>query len=607
MKQYNLRFLIVFLSACFFFACQKELSPEGNINPPGPSQVSLPNTPISFSISGKVIDENNNAVAGATVSGGGKTTATGSDGTFRIENGNFNGSFATVKIEKDNYFTLVKTTASKSGQEQFITAKLSQKVLAGKIGVGGGAVTFNPGNIKVDFPANAFVTNSGSAVTDSVNVYITYIDPTSQDANERMPGNLTGVVAPSAIYVLRSLGMMAVELKNAANETVKIATDKKASITAPIPASLMASAEATIPLWYFDEAIGVWVKEGEAVKTGNTYKGEVSHFTFWNLDYFGPYCYFSARFLSRTNSAPLPYARLTLQMQGTNFEFTDHTDAGGYTYGYLPLNTVLQMKYYRTDGTVALDTLIGPYTGTTDLGNIYIEDSGAPGPVNFTIAGNIMNCAMERITEGAAISATIAGITYPGYLNVSGNLEIPVGSSYPVNTPVNISVYDSATNASLDTILFYNGQAVFPLPQLYVCNSVQDPQEFISYTLDGVDHMFIRNVDSVFCDETFVFNRSNIACRRANGTPDVEGYVVFLTGPSSLGGTDTSSILTLQQYSVSTTPSSLNIVSFTESYTSYPAALGTLGWLTGEFTCNFTDAQDSLHVVTSRFKLWRKP
>jgi hypothetical protein len=35
-------------------------------------------------------------------------------------------------------------------------------------------------------------------------------------------------------------------------------------------------------LWSFDEAKGLWKEEGQAIKTGSNYVGDVSHFSFWN-------------------------------------------------------------------------------------------------------------------------------------------------------------------------------------------------------------------------------------------------------------------------------------------------------------------------------------
>jgi hypothetical protein len=45
-----------------------------------------------------------------------------------------------------------------------------------------------------------------------------------------------------------------------------------------------ATAPATIPLWHYDAATGLWKEEGTATKQGDKYVGTVAHFSDWNCD-----------------------------------------------------------------------------------------------------------------------------------------------------------------------------------------------------------------------------------------------------------------------------------------------------------------------------------
>jgi hypothetical protein len=55
-----------------------------------------------------------------------------------------------------------------------------------------------------------------------------------------------------------------------------------------IPASSNAGNAATIPMWFYDEARAIWIREGTATRqTDGSYQATVSHFTIWNADFIG--------------------------------------------------------------------------------------------------------------------------------------------------------------------------------------------------------------------------------------------------------------------------------------------------------------------------------
>ncbi len=596
--------IVFFLAIILFSSCQKNIS-DTIATPVTDSlpQYSIANTPIRLSVVGKVMDEMNNPVQGAQITGGGLTAVTNANGIFKITNGNFNGSFATIKIEKNNYFTLVKTFSSTTGATQYINAKLSPKTLIGKIGSAGGNINFGNGNVSISFPAGAFINSAGNPITDSVFVYGTYFDPAVADFNSRMPGNMSAVIAPSAMNYLTSYGMVGIELKDQNAQTVKLASGKKATIAANIPSSMLSAAPTTIPLWYFDEDKGVWVNQGNASKEGSKYKGDVSHFTFWNYDINGPLTFYYVYFKNRADGSPLPYYRFSIQPTTpvAAYELFDYTDGSGATMGLLPANTDIRLRFFNVDGTVLLDSIIGPFTlPSNNGGTIFISLPQPPG-----IKGTLLDCNGQNITRGI-IKANIDSLDYSSTLEVNGNFYIPLSVLPASNTPIYITGYDSITNTAI-TPFTINYTDTNSLKTGFIFSCPNPPSQFIAYTIDGgQNHFFQRNLDSAFCSKTFAYNRTNIACRRANGTPQVEGYVAFITGPNPpVAWNDTSSILTLQQYTTASTPSSLNIISFTESYFSYPPSLAVPGWVIGKFTCIFRDDQNAVHTVRSNFKMLR--
>ena len=75
---------------------------------------------------------------------------------------------------------------------------------------------------------------------------------------------------------LKTYGMTVVELEDPSGNPLQLAAGSPVEMTTDIPASLQGDAPATIPLWYFDEEMGIWMEEGSAeLVNGDTYIGKV--------------------------------------------------------------------------------------------------------------------------------------------------------------------------------------------------------------------------------------------------------------------------------------------------------------------------------------------
>jgi len=128
--------------------------------------------------------------------------------------------------------------------------------------------------------------------------------------------------------ILKSYGMLAVELESSSGERLQIADGKTARITIPIPTSIQSPAPASISLWYVDEKTGIWKEEGDALKTGTGYVGDVKHFTFWNCDVGSPAVKLSLT-IQTPDGLPLAYSAVTLKSLDSSYGHVDgFTDTG---------------------------------------------------------------------------------------------------------------------------------------------------------------------------------------------------------------------------------------------------------------------------------------
>ncbi len=145
------------------------------------------------------------------------------------------------------------------------------------------------GQTVVSVPANSLVTASGNAVTGEATAMVTVLDP-SRDAAV-MPGELVRWNTETGTTdEIESFGAMNVVFADANGERLNLASGKQADISIPLAEGQRPEdAPATIPLFYWSDARGYWIEEGEAalreIAAGRwAYTGGVGHFTTWNAD-----------------------------------------------------------------------------------------------------------------------------------------------------------------------------------------------------------------------------------------------------------------------------------------------------------------------------------
>jgi hypothetical protein len=105
------------------------------------------------------------------------------------------------------------------------------------------------------------------------------------DAEQVVPGgDLVAIRSDNSETQLLSYGMTEITLTDNAGNPLQLQDGASSELTFPIPAGMENNPPATIPLWSFDEERGLWVEEGTARLQDNVYVGNVTHFSWHNLD-----------------------------------------------------------------------------------------------------------------------------------------------------------------------------------------------------------------------------------------------------------------------------------------------------------------------------------
>jgi hypothetical protein len=411
MKKYSLSLtgittLFLFFSILLTAGCQKEIETPGAGGIPNPGGID--NEMVTGGVNGIVVDENNQPVAGVTVTSGANTTTTDRYGSFRFRNISLSKANGTVKVIRNGYFTAYRSFYSVAGRINNVRIKLLPKTNSGNFSAATGGTVSITGGVKLVMPANAVTDAGGAAYSGQVNVAMTWIDPTSTDLPYVVMGDLRGITTGGEERGLSTYGMIGVELTNGAGQPLKIATGKTAELTFPIPASLQSNAPATIDLWHFDEATARWKQEGTATKTGSDYVANVSHFSFWNCD--APFPLIDlCMSLVNPNNVPLINVQVRIKRLVNNTYGYGRTDSLGNLCGKVPKNEALLLEVLDQCNAVVYSQNIGPFSANTTLPPITVN---IPAVNSLVITGIITNCSNANVTNGAALIYVAGGNHY---------------------------------------------------------------------------------------------------------------------------------------------------------------------------------------------------
>jgi uncharacterized protein (TIGR02145 family) len=392
---------------------------------------------------GQIINESNQPIEGVEVKVGSVTKYSDARGIFVINNATVYEKFAYITAKKSGFINGSRTVVPNSGSTTVKIMMLSATVVA-TVSSGTASVVPLSNGAKVSFDGN-FKTESGAAYSGSVKVLMHHLDPSDPTTTDKMPGSLMAQNSDGDQRILETFGMLNVELQDASGNKLQIVNPT--SIEMPISASQLASAPTTIPLWYFDEALGYWKEEGSATKVGSKYVGTVNHFSWWNCDAPFPTVSLGVNVVN-ANQVPMSGVRveLVINTEGGSITTSGYTNAEGQVSGSVPANQTLTMNIYITNPICPnqniYSQLIGPFSSNTILPLV------VPATEIYTtvVQGTLTNCDNAPVTNGYVYLQTEGQFLYTQVTD--GSFSISVLDCSPVLNGFTLEGYDSDTSKS---------------------------------------------------------------------------------------------------------------------------------------------------------------
>ena len=383
--QFSRTFLLLLtFMAALATGCRKDSIKDTEVIIPPEPTIEIPT-----GVYGLVVDEGGTPVEGAEIHLGSSQAKTDQNGVFSLS-GLANQAQPFVRVQKAGFFPSLASFSTKSGDKGRVKVTLRAKILSGQLDASTGGLVNIPSGGSIQFAANGFIDAAGQPYSGPVLVYATYLDPSQPQTENMVPASWQGRNASGEAQVLLSYGMIHALLETPGGAKLQI--NKPAQITVPVPADRLSSAPSEIPLWYIDEATSIWKEEGSAVLQGSVYKGQVSHFSWWNCDDGFPVVILSG--ILRIGDA-FPYATIRIT-RPNGASASSPTSATGFFSGKVPANEALLFEVLNECGNVVYSENIGPLSADTDLGII---------SVSWTtdwveVSGTLLNCDQNPVTNG---------------------------------------------------------------------------------------------------------------------------------------------------------------------------------------------------------------
>ena len=481
-------------------ACRQEIDQEIVVDPTSNNLDFLENyqpenQPIIASVAGQVVNENKKPAIGAQVILGEQTTQTNEFGYFHFPPSTLNQKGTTVQVKMDGYFPASRTFFPLPNSDQRIKIQLVPMEFTHSFQASTGATILTSEGASIAFPKDAIMDEETEFLYNGeVKVATHWLNPADLATLDQMPGSLHGVTQDLEVGALATYGMLAVELQSPDGKPLNLHAEARATLTMPVPEELQNDAPSNIPLWSYHEELGVWVEEGYATLENGQYTGSVSHFSWWNCDFFLETVYVSFRLLNPDGN-PVTEVLAFLTLSSGAVSSANVPDDDGIYFAPVPANEVFTLQLANSCGAIFYEMDLGPFASDDNLGTIIMENIDGE---TIQASGVVIGCDNQPLSNGYYVS--IQHGTNPAV--------------YQYQTDPNFSIYEWACSFSTPSVIrifdLENNQAsseysVSPneftdLGTIQVCES--EVNSHVEITVGGETYLFTDLILSLSPDST---------------------------------------------------------------------------------------------------------
>ena len=365
--------------------------PDAGVPDSGMPDSGLPDAGPLATIDGTIVDGSGAPISGVQVATSGLSTTSAADGTFTLS---LSASGSPILLfTLDGYLDGCKTVTVASGQTTNVAVLMLPRSVAQPLDATSGGTITGPAGSSLTVPANALVDQSGNAVTGTVQVALTPLDPTNPTELAAYPGTLMATRTDGTVVPLHTWGVLDIDVRQN-GQKLQVASGQ--TLTATIPAASPSALPSDSILWSFDASTGLWKEEGTTSQAGSSgiFSAQLPHLSMWNVD--DAFESGSAGCISGqvVDAQGNPVFNATVEALDPN------------------LNQLESAATTDADGKFCLLTLAGSFTQVTATkGNLHATDNTQSGGPESQVGAlcSPTSCGQANFTLGAAADGGIVG------------------------------------------------------------------------------------------------------------------------------------------------------------------------------------------------------
>jgi len=435
---------------------------------------------IETSLYGIVLDNNDQPIPNALVTLNTGVEAmdiiTDDRGQFAFEDIKNKGASAFLSIKSAGKFEAFRRYGVIKHRNNYTEVKMQDKNIIGTVVASQGGTLDNGNGAEIELPANGIINASGSAYTGDVSVAMAWIDPSAADLASRIVGDLSAIDMEGNRRSLATYGMLQIELLDPSGNELNIANGSAATLQFPVPSEMQGNAPSTIPLWSYDEEIGTWIEEGSATYANGVYRGSVTHFSSWNVDFMYDPIEVKGQVKVNIEGEQVDGSYLSIYVKSDNIGKKGGwlCDDGSFRFYNFPKGEQFKLCILDQCGNVKYQETYGPFQNDEDLGIIEVTSSSSL----VQVKGNALNCD-GAIVEQGSVTVDVNGRLHFFDMKEDGSFDFALDICKEGKGKVTLVDLETVLKADFE---IDDSQAVWELNDTELCDELKD---YVTISIDG--------------------------------------------------------------------------------------------------------------------------